>query len=154
MIPPDWTEVHPFPVAAARQMFTGTTEREHAIAIRYYRRPPDGRLIAVARFGPGSEGAPGQAHGGAVLTVLDEALGAHVWLDRIQVVTVRLNAEFRKPVPLDSELHVETELTRSRRRMLWVRGELLAPDGTCHARAEAQFFRMAEGELQRLLSLR
>ncbi|MBI4424127.1 MAG: PaaI family thioesterase [Elusimicrobia bacterium] len=149
MISPDWIEVQPFPFAAARRTFTGAAERDGSIAIRYLRRP-DKSLVAVARFGPLSVGAPGQAHGGAVLTVLDEALGAALWIDGLPGITVRLNSEFRRRVPLNSEFLVETRVTRRRSRLAWVEGELLSAGGVCHARADAEFLLLDKERLRRL----
>lgn len=147
---PDWPEIEPFPFAAARRAFTGTGAVERIIPVRYYARPIDKRLIAVASFGPRVEGAPGQAHGGAVLAVFDEALGAAAWLEGLPVFTVRLNCEFRKSVPIPSELLVTTELYRVRRRLVFVRGKLLGPEGTRYASADAEFFRLDEETTRRL----
>ena len=60
--------------------FAGMTSDEGRIVLRYFRRP-DGALVATAKFGPLSEGAPGLVHGGAILTALDEALGAAGQID-------------------------------------------------------------------------
>ncbi|MBI4349364.1 MAG: PaaI family thioesterase [Elusimicrobia bacterium] len=147
---PGWPEVEPFPFVGARKAFTGTGAVERIIPVRYYVRPADQRLIAVATFGPRVEGAPGQAHGGAVLTVFDEALGAAAWLEGHPVFTVRLNCEFRKSVPIPSELLVTTELYRVRSRLVFVRGEVLGRDGIRYARADAQFFRLDEETTRRL----
>ena len=147
---PDWQEVEPFPFAGARRAFTGSADPERLIPVRYFRKPDDRRLVALVRFTERVEGAPGQAHGGAVLTVFDEALGAAAWVAGHPVFTVRLNAEFRKSVPIPSELLVTTEIYRERRRLIWVRGELLGRDGECYARADGEFFLLDEERTRRL----
>lgn len=148
----DWKEVEPFPFAGARRAFTGSADPERILPVRYFRRPEDDRLVAVVRFTERVEGAPGQAHGGAVLAIFDEALGAAAWIEGHPVFTVRLNAEFRKSVPIPSELMVTTELYRERRRLVWVRGELLGRDGACYARSDAEFFLLDEETTRRLKS--
>ena len=146
---PDWTPVHPFPFAAARKAFAGPTSDEGRIVMRYFRRP-DGTLAAVAEFGPRAEGAPGQVHGGMILTVLDEALGAAVWVAGHPVLTVRLETEFRKSVPIRSRLLVETEVVRVRHRLVAARGVLLGADGTRYASASGDFMRLSEPQQRAL----
>jgi len=148
----DWPEVEPFPFAGARQAFTGSADPQRIIPVRYFRRPSDQRLVALVRFTERVEGAPGQAHGGAILTVFDEALGAAAWVAGYPVFTVRLASEFRKSVPIPSELLVETELYKTRSRLVWVRGELLDKDGTRFASADGQFFKLDERTTRRLRS--
>jgi acyl-coenzyme A thioesterase PaaI-like protein len=147
---PDWTPVRPFPFAGARKTFTGPEPDADRLSLRYFKRP-DGCLVALAEFGPLCEGAPGQVHGGTILTVLDEALGAAAWIEGHPVLTVRLNTEFRKSVPVGAKLLVRTRLTGVRRTLVFVEGELVNPDGdlVC-ARAEGVFFKLDEAGRKRL----
>ncbi|MBI5239298.1 MAG: PaaI family thioesterase [Elusimicrobia bacterium] len=143
---PDWKPVQPFPFAEARRTFTGPSS---PVAIAYYRRP-DGSLAAVARFQPVCEGAPGRVHGGAILTVLDEALGAAAWLAGRRVMTVKLTTEFRRAVPLGAAMLVETRLTARRHRLVSVAGELLGPGAVLHAAAQGSFLELSEDAHRRI----
>jgi acyl-coenzyme A thioesterase PaaI-like protein len=145
----DWTPVQPFPFAAARGAFAGMTSSEGRIVIRYFRRP-DGALAATAEFGTLSEGAPGLVHGGAILTALDEALGAAAWLAGRRCMTARLTTEFRKGTPLGAELLVVTRIVASRRRLIDLTGELIGPDGTVYAAAHGRFMELEEAQLKRI----
>lgn len=136
-----WKEIEPFPLAAGRA-FRGERQRAF-VSLRYYRRP-DGSFAALASFGPLSEGAPGRAHGGAVLTALDEALGAAAWAEGHHVLTARLSTEFRKGVPLGSELLVETRLLGTRHRLVHLEGRLLGPAGELYASAQGRFIELSE----------
>ena len=136
----DWPEFEPFPFAGARRAFTGKGAPKRFLPVKYYRRPSDLGLVALTRFGRRVEGAPGQAHGGAILTVFDEALGAAAWVAGHPVFTVRLSCEFRKSVPIPSLLLATTEVYKTRRRLVWVRGEMFDRSGACYARADAEFF--------------
>ncbi|MFI5361585.1 MAG: PaaI family thioesterase [Elusimicrobiota bacterium] len=146
---PDWKPVQPFPFAAARGAFAGMTSSEGRIVIRYYRRP-DGILVATAEFGALSEGAPGLVHGGAILTALDEALGAAAWLAGRRCMTARLTTEFRKGTPLGAELLVVTRIVASRRRLIDLTGELVGPTGTVYAAAHGRFMELEEAQLARI----
>ncbi|MEA2375672.1 MAG: hypothetical protein QOD53_2135 [Thermoleophilaceae bacterium] len=53
------------------------------------------------------EGAPGYAHGGAVSTVLDDALGMLLFILRRPAVTARLEVDFRRPAYLERPFEVE-----------------------------------------------
>lgn len=147
---PDWIPVQPFPFAAARKMFTGPTSLEGLVALKYFKRP-DGTLAALASFGPLSEGAPGQVHGGMILTVLDEALGAAAWVAGHPVLTVHLETEFRASVPVNAELLVETRITAVRHRVVFVEGGLMGPDGKRYAGATARFLLLDEQARRRIL---
>ncbi|HBL16910.1 MAG: hypothetical protein A2X36_17305 [Elusimicrobia bacterium GWA2_69_24] len=146
---PDWKSVSPFPFTEARRSFTGPAAAHAPVSIRYYRRP-DGQLVAVARFQEPSEGAPGQAHGGAILTVLDEALGAAAWLAGHRVMTAKLTTEFRRVVPIGATLLVETRITAVRHRLVFAAGELRGEGGTLFASAQGSFMTLSEAAFARI----
>lgn len=148
--PADWTPVQPFPFAAARKIFTGPTSLEDLVSLKYYKKP-DNSLAALAAFGPLSEGAPGQVHGGMILTVLDEALGAAAWVAGHPVLTVHLETEFRASVPVRAQLIVETRLTAVRHRVVFVEGGLVGPDGKRYAAATGRFLLLDEAARRRIL---
>jgi acyl-coenzyme A thioesterase PaaI-like protein len=143
----DWTPVLPFPFAAARGAVAGMTSSEGRIVLKYYLRP-GGALAAVAEFGPLSEGAPGLVHGGAILTALDEALGAAAWLAGRRCMTARLTTEFRRGTPLGETFLVLPRVVASRRRLIDLTGELTGADGTVYAAAHGRFMELQDGQLQ------
>lgn len=147
---PDWTAVKPFPFSAARDAFAGMTHDEGRIELSYFTRH-DGSLVAVAKFGPQSEGAPGLVHGGAILTALDEALGAAAWLMGRPVMTARLTTEFRKGVPLGATMLVETRFIRERHRLVLLEGTMTGEDGAVYAYADGRFMVLAEPDQKRIL---
>ena len=146
---PGWTPVNPFPFAAARKSFMGPTSSKDLLLLDHYRKP-DGSLAAVAAFGPLSKGAPGLVHGGLILTVLDEALGAAAWLAGHPVLTVRLQTEFRAGVPVRAQLQVETRIVEARRRMVFVEGSLTDANGKLYASAKGQFLELNEAAQRRI----
>jgi acyl-coenzyme A thioesterase PaaI-like protein len=146
---PDWTPVEPFPFAAAARPFTGMARDRKVLSLRYFKRP-DGSLVGLANFGPGAEGAPGQAHGGAILTALDEALGAAAWAAGHKVLTARLSTEFRRPVPVGAELLAETTLRARRHRIVFVEGRLIGADGTVYASADGRFMELDPADQRRI----
>jgi acyl-coenzyme A thioesterase PaaI-like protein len=147
---PSWTPVQPFPFAAARGAFAGMTGTEGRIMLKYYKRHDDS-LVATAQFGALSEGAPGLVHGGAILTALDEALGAAAWLMGRPVMTARLTTEFRKGVPLGATMLVETRFIRERHRLVLLEGTLTGADDVVYAYADGRFMVLADADQKRIL---
>ncbi|MDX6769291.1 MAG: PaaI family thioesterase [Elusimicrobiota bacterium] len=139
---PGWTSVQPFPFTAARSAFAGMTDDRDKVVLRYYKRG-DGALVATAAFGPRAEGAPGLVHGGATLTALDEALGAAAWVAGMPCLTVRLETEFRRGLPVGAACLVTTHVERMRHGLADVAGELAGEDGTVYARALGRFKRLS-----------
>jgi len=70
------------------------------------------------------EGAPGYAHGGAVSTILDDALGMLLFVLRRPAVTARLEVDFRRPAYLGHPFDVEAWVDEVDGRKLWMRAEL------------------------------
>ena len=147
---PDWEAVQPFPFAAARGAFAGMTGTEGRVVLKYFRRH-DQSLVATAHFGKHTEGAPGLVHGGALLTALDEALGAAAWIMGRPVMTARLTTEFRKGVPLGSTMLVETRFIRERHRLVLLEGTLSDEHGAVYAYADGRFMVLSEPDQKRIL---
>lgn len=145
---PGWTEVRPFPFAAARRTFTADEREKDRLKIRYFRREPDRALAAKVWFGPRSEGAPGFVHGGGLLTALDEAMGAAAWVLGYPVMTIRLQTTFRRPVPVGMTLTILTTVERVRGRSVEVAGRMVDVEGRVSVEAEGSFVRLAKKKVE------
>ncbi|MGH2450536.1 MAG: PaaI family thioesterase [Candidatus Limnocylindria bacterium] len=97
------------------------------------------------------QGYDGTLHGGVVTALLDETMGWAIFHQGIWGVTTKLNAVFRRPVPVGEELRVVGEVVRDRGRAIEARGTVtLAADGTLLAEASATFLRMPEDRRREL----
>ncbi|MYX77092.1 PaaI family thioesterase [Streptomyces sp. BpilaLS-43] len=87
------------------------------------------------------QGAPGLAHGGVLATALDETLGALSWLLRVIAVTGRLETDYLRPVPVDTVLFLDAEVTAVHKRKIYCRatGRIGGPEGPVAVRAQALF---------------
>ena len=140
---PGWTEVFsPMDAVRARSFVSGDGAADGRLRIRYFAdpdapHPPGGigALVARAWFGPGAEGPPGHAHGGAQAAVLDEVLGLSAWLAGHAVVMARLEVDMRKMLPLGTVCTVRTEITSVEGRKVYVAGRLVGDDGRVYAEA-------------------
>ena len=99
---------------------------------------------AVVEITDDHQGAPGLAHGGVIATAMDEAMGVVTRLLRLPVVTVRLEVDYRLPVPVGTTLHVESRITGQRGRKIYTEalGHLGAADGPVAVEAAALFLQV------------
>jgi acyl-coenzyme A thioesterase PaaI-like protein len=93
---------------------------------------------------PAHQGAPGLAHGGVLVTALDETLGSLSWLLRVIAVTGRLETEFLRPVPVGTTLHLSARCTAVAGRKIYgsAEGRAGGPDGPVVVRADALFVKV------------
>ena len=94
------------------------------------------------------EGAPGYAHGGAVTTVLDDALGMLLFVLRRPAVTARIEVDFRAPAYLGRPFDVEAWVDEIDGRKLWMRAEMCEAGETVAA-ARALFLEVDPGHFAR-----
>lgn len=95
-------------------------------------------LTARMQVEPRFEGGPGVIHGGILSTAFDEALGLTHWMVGMAAVTVHLEIDFAKPIPLGSELRIEAVAHGTVRRKLYTSGiaylgDSTEPVGSAHA---------------------
>jgi acyl-coenzyme A thioesterase PaaI-like protein len=90
---------------------------------------------------PAHQGAPGLAHGGVLVSALDETLGSLSWLLRVIAVTGRLESDFVRPVPVGTTLHLSARCTAVAGRKIYssAEGRIGGPDGPVAVRADALF---------------
>ena len=124
----DWTPVEPYPGAGTRRTFVSGDRDDDRMRLSYFRRGRDGALVARVWFGPGSEGPPGIAHGGAVAAALDDVMGAGVWLAGYPAVAARIVVDFREMVPLGLEAVIETRIEGTEGRKVTIRAWLTDGD--------------------------
>ena len=90
------------------------------------------------------QGAPGLAHGGMIAAAMDEAMGV---LNRhlgVPAVTVHLEVDYRRPVPVGTTLHISTRIAGAVGRKIYTEGEarLNAADGDVAVTAAALFLQV------------
>jgi hypothetical protein len=86
-------------------------------------------LRGVVYFGKQVEGPPGCVHGGAIATIIDGAMGTLTWVSGYIAVTVNLNVDYRKFIPLDSEVALEMKIEKIEGRKIFVKGTVKSLNG-------------------------
>ena len=103
---PGWRPLTPFWESMGTRSFVSSDDDPDRIRVRYF-AADDGTVWARAVFGPGAEGPPGHAHGGALAALLDEAMGMAALATGRIVVAARIEVDFRALVPLGDVVTVE-----------------------------------------------
>lgn len=100
-----------------------------------------GCVLEVGEF---HQGAPGLAHGGIIATAMDEAMGVLNRLLMAPAVTVHLEVDYVRPVPIGTTLHIRTEIVGQVGRKLYTAGtaRLDATDGPVAVEAAALFLQV------------
>eukprot|EP01080_Neovahlkampfia_damariscottae_P011766 gene11766-5104_t len=100
-------------------------------------------LSGVVYFGENVQGPPGCVHGGCIATLIDSMMGGVIWISGHRAVTVNLNVNYRKFIPLDSEVIFEVKLDKIEGRKLFVSAKLKSLNGeVLHNDASAIFLTM------------
>ncbi len=81
---------------------------------------------------------PGIVHGGIVASMLDEVVARVSMIDDPHrfMMSVRLDAKFRKPVPIETPIRLEGKILRLKSRLGKAQGRVLLPDGSVACEAE------------------
>jgi acyl-coenzyme A thioesterase PaaI-like protein len=79
---------------------------------------------ARVAFGEPHQAGPGIVHGGLVAAALDEACGLLATWHRFPSVTARIFVRFRRPVLINRELELSSQVTESRGRRIHIDAEL------------------------------
>ena len=146
---PGWSPLRAHFIEAGPTFVSGDP-RGDRIRLHYYHRPADGALVGKAWFGPGAEGPPGNAHGGSVAAVLDEAMGYAAWIRDIPVVAAKITVEFRAMLPLEIWITLEAWVERRTGRKVKARAHLLGPDGKPFAESNGLFIALPEEHFRAL----
>ena len=99
----------------------------------------DKSIFAEVTLNDAQQGPPGFAHGGASAALLDEAMGAAVWLAGYRVASVNLNISYHKPVPLGSPFTVTARVKEQGSKKVTGMGEIRLADGTLAVSGEGIF---------------
>lgn len=100
---------------------------KEGVTVNYF-LTEQGNLYAKVHFGERSMGPPGHAHGGAMAAVLDEAMGVACWFKMLPVVTMSLNVQYLRMLPLLTEAHLETSVEEGEGKDVHVLGRLFDPE--------------------------
>nr|MBC7243869.1 PaaI family thioesterase [Chloroflexota bacterium] len=124
----------------SRTCFVCGRQNPVGLKVSWYNDHATQRVQATVAIPEHFNGYPGIVHGGIIAALLDETAGRALLLDgddRNLMVTLKLEVKYRRPVPTSQPVTLYgwgTQRTSNRAR---VAANLLLPDGTIAAEAEA-----------------
>jgi acyl-coenzyme A thioesterase PaaI-like protein len=89
---------------------------------------------------------PGRLHGGVSTAILDETVGRAINCgrdDMVWGVTVEFATQFKKPVPLGTELKVVGRIVSETSRTFEGTGEILLPDGAAAVIGKGKYLKLS-----------
>jgi acyl-coenzyme A thioesterase PaaI-like protein len=117
---------------------------------RYFRRDADSALVGKIRFGPGTQGPPGHAHGGSMAAVLDDAMGISAWMAGHMVVAAEISVQFRAMLPLGTVALLEASVAGVSGKKVQTKGALLGADGKPFATSTGLFIHLGPEKFREL----
>ena len=106
------------------------TENPHSFGIHWF-SPGKGIITGKITLTEKQQGPPNFAHGGATAALVDEAMGASVWHAGYTVVSVNLNIDYKKGVPLGQEIQVtgQVDTVDDEGKVIKAKAEIRLQDG-------------------------
>ena len=108
-------------------------------------------LITQVQFKNFAEGPPGHVHGGASAGIIDEVMGVLVWNQNYPCVTQTLSLKYLKPVPLDIEAFLLTQITVVSEKTVEVQCTITNNENTPFVQAKGVFHRLTKEQLDRFI---
>ena len=108
--------------------FVCGTANPCAIGLTWYIEG-NGDIFAEFSFNSSHQGPPGHVHGGASAAVLDEAMGAAVWIAGLPVVAARLEVDYKHPLPLEQLVSIRARISEKQTRKVFANAEIYLTNG-------------------------
>ncbi|RBY81939.1 PaaI family thioesterase [Blastococcus sp. TF02A-26] len=125
-------------VPAFRRVYSPVSGVGSALAPPVVLREADGAVVGEATFGLAYEGPPGFLHGGMTGLVMDQVLGAAAIHAGLWGMTVRLEVDYRGPIPLDTRVVLNGRVTEAAGRKTVVTGSIALASDPDRALIEAR----------------
>ncbi|MCF6169442.1 MAG: PaaI family thioesterase [Bacteroidales bacterium] len=135
---PGWTALDSIEEYSAEPSFVIGDRSSDRFAVKYFVREKDKRLFGKVFFGKGTQGPPGNAHGGSIAAVLDEAMGFSAWVQGHTVVAAKIEIEFFQMLPVNSVVTVEAWVEAVDGRKIRAQGKIYTGE-TVYSSAEGLF---------------
>ncbi len=105
----------------------------------------ENELIAVFTPSEEHQSYPGRLHGGIASAILDETIGRAIlnkYETEVWGVTIELNVNYKKPVPLNEELKVIGRITSENSRFFEGTGEIVLGSGEVAVTASGKYLKV------------
>ena len=112
---------------------------DNRIDLMYFFNAGTSHAFAQVVYGKECQGPPGHAHGGAIMAVFDELMGATSIFNKQLAVTAEMKTEFIKPLPLGKSVLFESQIIHKDGVKLTLKSFVKDNDNTMYSSAEGLF---------------
>jgi uncharacterized protein (TIGR00369 family) len=114
-------------------------DNPHGMHLKFFLDRERNHFVCHFRLSKRYTGPPGHCHGGIIATILDDAMSKLNKLRDLIAATSRMTVEYRRSVPLNKKLKVESREISKRGRRLTRVAEIIDEKGTVLARSRGVF---------------
>jgi uncharacterized protein (TIGR00369 family) len=114
-------------------------DNPHGMHLKFFLDSERNHFVSHFRLSKRYTGPPGHCHGGIIATILDDAMSKLSRLRDVIAATSRMTVEYRRPVPLNQPLRVESREISKRGRRLTRVAEIIDENGAVLARSRGVF---------------
>lgn len=114
-------------------------DNPHGMHLKFFLDRERNHFVSDFRLSKRYTGPPGHCHGGIIATILDDAMSKLNKLRDLVAATSRMTVDYRRPVPLNKRLRVESREISKRGRRLTRVAEITDEKGTVLARSRGVF---------------
>ena len=111
----------------------------------------DGSVMSKFRFQSIHQSYPGRVHGGLVTAMLDDMGLRALWAKKSSEeqlgVTMKLDTNYRKPVPYDTDLIGKGILVKDSPHFFTVKSEIMDTEGNVLANGTVKYIKLNAGEI-------
>jgi uncharacterized protein (TIGR00369 family) len=128
----------PLPHGAQNRCFGCGVANKTGLRLKFF-TDETGRVLSRVKVPKRFEGPPGYMHGGAIATLMDEAMSKANRARGVTAMTRQMEVEYLRPVPLGVPLLLEGRLTSVDGRKHFCEAEVTNAEGRVLAKAKGLF---------------
>ena len=127
----------------SRNCFVCGEENKYGVRAKFYELE-NGEVVGIFKSSMEHSGYPRRMHGGISSALLDEAIGRAILITEPDTfaVTLELSTQFKKPVPVCTELKVVGRITSINGRVFKGTGEIILENGEVAVTGSAKYLKM------------
>jgi len=140
-IPDEFQNLKPYDMSLYSYSFVSGKQQNY-IDVQYYCDENLLKFYVRVLFHVETQGAPGIVHGGAIASVMDEAMGGVAFLNHLPAVTASLTLNYHKPLPVETAMYITTSIEKTEGKRVYIVGKMFDGDGVLFADSKGIFVKV------------
>ena len=140
-IPDEFQNLKPYDMNLYLYSFVSGKQQNY-IDVHYYYDENLLKFYVRVLFHVETQGAPGIVHGGAIASVMDEAMGGVAFLNHLPAVTGSLTLNYHRPLPVETTMYITTSIEKTEGKRVYIVGKMFDGDGVLFADSKGIFVKV------------